>query len=62
MAVDAHLEGLSTRHRALEKMIEREMAHASVDYLKLSELKRQKLRIKDEMERLRQAEAARTPR
>lgn len=53
MAVDAHLEGLSTRHQALEKKIEREMAHASVDYLKLTELKRQKLRIKDEMERLR---------
>lgn len=53
MALDAHLEELSERHRALDRKIEEEMARPTADDLKIAELKRQKLRLKDEIERLK---------
>lgn len=52
MALDAHVIELSDKHRALEKKIENEMARPSADGLKLSRLKREKLQIKDEIEKL----------
>jgi hypothetical protein len=52
MAVSAHLEELSQKHRALERKIEEEMARPGADTLKITELKRQKLKIKDEMAKL----------
>lgn len=55
MTLDAHLEELSEKHRALEQKIEQEMARPSADTLKITEMKRQKLRLKDEMERLKQS-------
>ena len=53
MALDAHLVELSEKHRALDRKIEEELARPTTDDLKIAELKRQKLRLKDEMERLR---------
>jgi hypothetical protein len=53
MALDAHLEELSEKHRALDQKIEEELARPTADDLKIAELKRQKLRLKDEIERLR---------
>ncbi len=53
MALDAHLVELSEKHRALDRKIEEEMARPTADDLKIAELKRQKLRLKDEIERLR---------
>jgi hypothetical protein len=53
MALDAHLVELSERHRALDRKIEEEAARPMADTLRIAELKRQKLRLKDEMERLR---------
>ena len=53
MTLDAHLEELSEKHRALEKKIEEELARPSADTLKITGWKRQKLHLKDEMERLR---------
>jgi hypothetical protein len=53
MALEAHLEGLASKHRELEKRIAAELAHASHDDFKVAALKREKLRIKDQMERLR---------
>ena len=55
MTLDAHLEELSEKHRALEQKIEEEMARPSADDLKITTWKRQKLRLKDEMERLKQS-------
>jgi hypothetical protein len=52
MALDAHVNELSDKHRALEKQILYEMARPSADGLKLSRLKREKLQIKDEIEKL----------
>ena len=57
MALDAHVTELSKKHRALELEIETEMARPSVDNLKITRLKREKLQIKDELERLRAEEA-----
>jgi hypothetical protein len=48
-----HLVELEQRHYALEKEINEALAHSSTDDLKTSELKRQKLLLKDEIERLR---------
>jgi hypothetical protein len=52
MALDAHLVELSERHRVLDRMIEQELGRPTADDLKIAELKRQKLRLKDEIERL----------
>jgi hypothetical protein len=56
MAVDAHIEELSGKHRALDKLIQEESAKPSSDDIKITELKRQKLLLKDRMMRLRSLE------
>ena len=43
-------------HHALEKEIAEALKHNSTDDLKIVELKRQKLQLKDEIERLRNAQ------
>jgi hypothetical protein len=43
---------LQQRHHALEKEIAEALKHKSVDDLEVVELKRQKLHLKDEIERL----------
>jgi len=53
MALDAHLVELSERHRALDRKIIEEQGRPTADELKIADLKRQKLRLKDEMERLK---------
>ena len=53
MALDAHLAELTDRHSALHSKIEDEMARPLGDSLKITELKRQKLRLKDEILRLK---------
>jgi len=53
MALEAHVEELSTKHRNLDAMIQEEEAKPSSDSLRIAELKRQKLILKDRMARLR---------
>lgn len=53
MTMQAHLAELERRHRALEDEIAEAMNHPSTDGLKLAELKRRKLQVKDEIERIR---------
>ena len=53
MATDARIRELGSRHQVLERMIEDEMRSPATDTLRLRTLKRQKLRLKDEMESLR---------
>jgi hypothetical protein len=53
MALDAHIDELSVKHRTLDKLIREEAAKPSVDSLKVAELKRQKLLLKDRMAKLR---------
>ena len=54
MAIQAHLAELERRHQALDEEISEALAHPSADDLKVTELKRRKLQLKDEIERLRQ--------
>jgi len=58
MAIEAHLESLATRHRELDKLIAAELAHPSSDDLRIAQLKREKLHIKDQMERVRMSQAS----
>ncbi len=53
MALDAHLVELTDKHHALKQKIEAEMARPLTDTLKISELKKEKLRLKDEIARLK---------
>lgn len=53
MAMEAHLAELERRHQAIEREIEEALLHPGVDTLVLTELKRKKLSLKDEIERLR---------
>jgi hypothetical protein len=53
MALEAHIVELSERHRVLDRKIEEELARPTADPIKIAELKRQKLRLKDELERLK---------
>jgi hypothetical protein len=53
MALDAHVDELSGKHRALDKLIQEEINRPSSDSLRIAELKRQKLLLKDRMARLR---------
>ncbi len=53
MSIQAHLAELERRHEALENEINDALAHPSTDDLKLAELKRRKLQVKDEIARLR---------
>jgi hypothetical protein len=55
MSIQAHLTELEKRHRALEEEIAEAMMHPSVDALKIAELKRRKLQVKDEIARLKNA-------
>ena len=52
MSLQSHVTELARRHRTLEKQIETEKAHAAHDAMKIVELKRRKLQLKDEMARL----------
>jgi hypothetical protein len=54
MSLDSHLSELERRHRAIELVIAAEKMHPATDDLKLIELKRKKLSLKDEIEKLRQ--------
>jgi hypothetical protein len=54
MAIEAHLAELEKRHQALEQEISEALLHPSADDLKIAELKRKKLLVKDEITRLMQ--------
>ncbi|HXW70827.1 MAG TPA: DUF465 domain-containing protein [Methylocella sp.] len=53
MSLEAHLAALGQRHDELDKEIEKELSHPARDELKLAELKRRKLQLKDEIVRIR---------
>lgn len=48
----SHISALERRHEQLDQQIGREMQHPSCDEIKLRELKRKKLELKDEIYRL----------
>ncbi|HWA23098.1 MAG TPA: DUF465 domain-containing protein [Caulobacterales bacterium] len=54
MALESHIRELDSRHRNLDLTIRARAQHPSVDDLELSILKKQKLRIKEQLDALRQ--------
>ena len=55
MALQGHIDHLSNQHRKIQDIIESEMANPDWDEMRVVALKKQKLRIKDALERLRAA-------
>ena len=54
MTIQAHLTELERKHRVLESALHDALTHPSTDALEIAELKRRKLMVKDEIERLRE--------
>lgn len=53
MNTKAHLTSLERKHNELEKEISKEMSTPSTDDFVITNLKRQKLALKDEIEKLK---------
>ncbi len=54
MSMQSHLAELEKRHQALDDEITDCLTHPATDDLTIVELKRRKLQVKEEIERLRQ--------
>jgi hypothetical protein len=53
MAIEARIRELGVRHENLDRAIQDEARRPASDDMRLRELKRQKLRLKEQMEALR---------
>jgi len=53
MSSESHLSQLERRHADLEQKINEAMHHPSADPLELTDLKRRKLRLKDEITKMK---------
>jgi len=53
MSLASHLAELQRRHGEIERELDEAMAHPSADDLEIAAMKRRKLAIKDEIEKLR---------
>ncbi|SIQ38882.1 hypothetical protein SAMN05880582_1011692 [Rhizobium sp. RU20A] len=53
MTIEAHLATLERKHGALERELNEALAHPSSSDRDIATLKRRKLRIKDEIEKIR---------
>jgi hypothetical protein len=52
MSVSAHLQELRKKHQSLSTQVEAEQRSPASDPLRITELKKQKLRLKEEISRL----------
>lgn len=52
MTVTSHLQELRKKHEVLSLRVEQAQRNPGMDALKITEMKRQKLKIKEEIERL----------
>lgn len=52
MSLSNHLEELKRKHGDIERQLDKALNHPSVDDLEIVSLKRRKLAIKDEIEKL----------
>jgi hypothetical protein len=57
MPLQNHLTELERKHRALEREIQDALNRPSLDDMRLAELKRRKLQLKDEITRLRSSDS-----
>jgi len=53
MTLSAHLAELSERHKNLEARLKEKLQHPSTDTLEINRLKREKLKLKDAIARLK---------
>ena len=53
MAIEARIRELDSRHETLDRAIQDEASRPAADELRLRELKRRKLRLKEELELLK---------
>ncbi len=58
MAISSHIQNLEERHAALEGQIQNEFLRPLPDFVKVTQLKKQKLRIKEQLAKLGQNPAA----
>ena len=56
MSSQSHLAELVRRHEALERELAEAISHPGVDTIEITELKRRKLHLKDEIARLQKTE------
>lgn len=59
MSMQSHLVELEKRHQAIEKEIENELQHPSSSDLRIVELKRKKLKLKEEILKLQSGDSPR---
>ncbi|UJQ94026.1 YdcH family protein [Mariluticola halotolerans] len=52
MTTEGHIAALERRHTELERQLEEALRHRSLDDLHVSDLKRRKLEVKDELVKL----------
>jgi hypothetical protein len=50
---ESHIQGVAEKHEKIQELIDAELAQLTWDEMKVAELKKEKLRLKDELERLR---------
>ncbi|MEY4872480.1 MAG: hypothetical protein RLZZ563_1810 [Pseudomonadota bacterium] len=55
MTIATHLQELRRKHEHLSEMVEKEQRSPGSNDLRIAELKKQKLKLKEEMGRLQQA-------
>ncbi len=55
MSVEAHVAELRKKHEALSQLIETEQRHPSASDLEIGKLKKERLRLKEEIARLNPA-------
>lgn len=60
MSMASHLSALVQKHKTLERQIEDELSRPSANEIRVQELKRQKLKLKDEIARLKTGPAGET--
>jgi hypothetical protein len=53
MGLESHIQELSDKHHKLDEQIHEELLRPHPDDMMISELKKKKLRLKEEIERLR---------
>lgn len=55
MSADEHLSVLREKHEELSRMVEEEQRNPAANYLEITQLKKQKLALKEEIFRLSQS-------
>ena len=55
MSMVSHLQELRRKHETLSSLVEKEQRSPGADALRIAELKKQKLRLKEEISRLAEA-------